>query len=92
MTGEVSELATEIFVRNLPDGTSEEFLHEFLADSVKILKIQFLPDPNPNTTSCQASILVDLPLYDAEQLASRFNGRIVGGHTLQVMASLYTAS
>lgn len=85
-------MATEIFVRNLPDGTNEEFLQEFLSDSAKILKIQFLPDPNPNTTGCQASILVDLPRYDAEQLASRFNGRIVDGHTLQVIASLYAGS
>jgi RNA recognition motif-containing protein len=82
-------MPTEVFIRNLPDGTTEEFLREFLSNSVEIIEIKFISDPNPNTTDCQALVLVDLPHYDAEQLANRFNGRIVDGHTLRVVASLY---
>jgi RNA recognition motif-containing protein len=82
-------MATEVFIRNLPDGTTEEFLREFLANAAEITEIKFIPDPNPNTSDCQAMVVVDLPHYDAEQLANRFNGRIVDGHTLRVVASLY---
>ena len=82
-------MATEVFIRNLPDGTTEEFLREFLANVAEITEIKFIPDPNPNTSDCQAMVVVDLPHYDAEQLANRFNGRIVDGHTLRVVASLY---
>ena len=82
-------MATEIFIRNLPNGTTEEFLREFLSNTVEIVEIKFLPDPNPNTSDCQALVVVDLAHYDAEQLANRFNGRIIDGHTLRVVASLF---
>jgi len=82
-------MSTEVFIRNLPDGTTEEFLQEFLANTAEIIEIKFIPDPNPNTSDCQAMVVVDLPHFDAEQLANRFNGRIVDGHTLRVVASLY---
>lgn len=82
-------MAVEIYVRNLPENMNEESLKGILPETLDIREISFLDDPNPNTTEHMAVILVEMPFYDAEQLANRYNGRIVDGKELRVVASLY---
>ena len=82
-------MASEIFIRNLPDNVTEEVLREFIGSHIEILEIEINEDPNPNTSSHRAYIRVNVPHYDAEQLARRYHGRIMDGRKLSVYVSLY---
>ncbi len=80
---------TTIYVRNLPAGATEEQIREALEHHAMINAIEFVDDPNASTDRKQARITVDMPHFDAEQLATRFNGRIVGGEPITLFVPLH---
>ncbi len=78
-----------IYVRNLPAEATEEQIREALEHHAKIDAIEFVKDPNESTDRKQARITLDMPRYDAEELATRFNGRIVGGDPITLFVPLH---
>ena len=78
-----------IYVRNLPAGVAEEDIREALEHHAKIVSIEITDDINKETDRKGAAIKLDMPRYDAEQLATRFNGRIVGGEPITLFVPLH---
>jgi len=82
-------MSVSIYVRNLPAGAEEEDIREALQNHAKIESIEFLDDSNPDTDRKMALVKIDMPRYDAEQLATRFTGRIVGGEPITLFVPLH---
>ena len=78
-----------IYARNLPAGVAEDDIREALEHHAKIESIEITDDVNEETDRKTARILVDMPRYDAEQLATRFNGRIVSGEPITLFVPLH---
>lgn len=82
-------MASDIFIRNLPDNITDQALRDFIGSHVEILEINIREDDNPNTSTQQAHVRLNVPRYDAEELAKRYHGRIMAGRKLAVYVSLY---
>ena len=78
-----------VYVRNLPGGATEDDIKEALEYHAKIETIEFVPDPREDTDRKQARIQLDMPRFDAEELAVRFDGRIVRGEPIRVIVPLH---
>lgn len=78
-----------IYVRNLPANVAEEDIKKALEHDAKIVSIEITDDVNTETDRKGARILLDMPRYDAEKLATRFNGRIVGGEPITLIVPLH---
>mgnify|MGYP001550206167 CR=1 FL=1 len=82
------DMAT-IYARNLPAGVTEDDIMKALEHHAKIESIEITDDVNTETDRKTARIVLDMPLYDAEQLADRFQGRIVGGEAIRLYVPLH---
>lgn len=74
-----------MLIRNLPDEVDESRLIEALGGDDRVKKIEFVDDPNPNTSQAQAIVTLDMGTYEAEQLANRYQGMILEGRPLRLV-------
>jgi hypothetical protein len=77
-------MTATIIIRNLSDELDEPDLRQRLSETLKIEQMELVPDKGAGMTSRQAIVKVDMPLFEADELAQRWNGRIVGGRELRV--------
>jgi len=82
-------MASTILIRNLPDDIAEETLRQAIGEYLPVTKLEILDDPNPKTSDKQAVIHADIPTFEAETFARRFNGRIIQGREVTVVAMLF---
>lgn len=82
-------MTSTVYVRNLPENASEDDIRGALENHAMIDSIEFIADSNPETKRKMARVIMDMPHYDAEQLATRFNGRVVRGEPITVFAPLH---
>jgi hypothetical protein len=82
-------MSATIVNRNLPDELAEPELRERLSRTLKISDLELVADKGTGMTSRQAVVKVDMPMFEAEALAQKWNGRIVEGRPLRVFASLF---
>ena len=72
-----------ILIRNLPDKIDDARLREVLGES-QVTNIEYQDDPNPNTSARQALVTLDMPAYEAEQIANKYNGMVLDGKALRI--------
>jgi len=82
-------MAATIVIRNLPDEADEAQIRATIAETLSIEDLELLPDKGTSGTKRLAIVQVDMPMHEAEQLAQRWNGRIIGGRPIQVAATLF---
>ncbi len=82
-------MASLIYVRNLPAEATEDDIRRVLEHHGRIIDVEFVPDARENTDRKVAMIKLDLPHYDAELIAEKFNGRIVRGERISMYATMH---
>ena len=82
-------MTSTILIRNLPDDITEEALREALGQHLPVGKLEIMPDPNETTSDKQAVVHADIPKFEADAFAQRFNGRIIQGREVRVSAMLF---
>jgi hypothetical protein len=82
-------MSTQLYARNLPADVSEDDIRKALQYHGKINKIEFMADARKETDRKVALITLDVSAYEGEQIAEKFNGRIVGGEPITLYASLH---
>jgi hypothetical protein len=82
-------MSTQLYARNLPAEASEEDIRKALRYHGKILKVEFVADARKDTDRKVAMITLDVSRYEAEQIAEKFNGRIVAGEPITLYAALH---
>jgi len=82
-------MSATIVIRNLPDEADESQIRAAIAEALKIENLELLPDKGTSGTKRLAIVQVDMPMYEAEALAQKWNGRIIGGRPIQVAATLF---
>lgn len=82
-------MSATILIRNLPDEPDESQLREAIAETLRIEELELVPDEGTSCTSRIAVVQVDMPIHQAEELAQKWNGRIVAGRPIWVTATLF---
>jgi RNA recognition motif-containing protein len=82
-------MTSTILIRNLPDDITEEAVREAVGHYLPVTKVEIVPDPNEMTSDKQAVLHAEIPTFEAEAFAQRFNGRIVQGRQVRVTAMLF---
>ena len=82
-------MSVSVYIRNLPAGAREEHIREALQNHAKIESIEFIDDTNPDTDRKMALVKMDMPRFEAEELATRFTGRIVRGEPITLFVPLH---
>ena len=82
-------MSATILIRNLPDEADETQIREAVAETLRVEELELVPDKGTSCTSRIAIVQVDMPIHEAEDLAQRWNGRIVAGRPIQVTATLF---
>lgn len=72
-----------LLIRNLPNRVDDARLREVLGEH-QVTNIEYQDDPNPNTSDRQALVTLDMPAYEAEQLANKYNGMILEGRQVRI--------
>lgn len=72
-----------MLIRNLPNRVDDARLREVLGEQ-RVTNIEYQDDPNPNTSDRQALVTLDMPPYEAEQLAKKYNGMILEGKPVRI--------
>ncbi len=72
-----------MLIRNLPDRVDDARLREVLGEQ-RVTNIEYQDDPNPKTSDRQALVTLDMPAYEAEQLANKYNGMILEGRQVRI--------
>ena len=74
-----------MLIRNLPDEVEESRLIEALGGGDRVQNIEYQDDPNPNTSTRQAIVTLDMSTHDAETLANKYQGMILEGRPLRLI-------
>ena len=82
-------MTSMLYARNLPADVTEDDLRRALEHHAKITKVEFMPDTRKDTDRKVAMISLEVPTFDAELIAEKFNGRIVGGEPITLYATLH---
>ena len=82
-------MSVSVYIRNLPAGAREEQIREARQTHAKIESIAVVDDTNPDTDRKMALVKMDMPRFEAEELATRFNGRIVEGEPITLFVPLH---
>ena len=82
-------MASMLYARNLPAEATEDDVRRVLEHHGKIIDIEFLPDARKDTDRKVALIRMDLPHYETEMIAEKFNGRIVRGQRIRMYATMH---
>jgi hypothetical protein len=72
-----------MLIRNLPNRVDDARLREVFGEH-QVTNIEYQDDPNPNTSDRQALVTLDMPAYEAEQLANKFNGMVLEGRKVRI--------
>lgn len=72
-----------MLIRNLPARVDEARLKEIFGED-RVKAVEYKEDPNPNTSDRQALVTLDMPAFEAEKVASKYNGMIVEGKPLRI--------
>lgn len=78
-----------LYARNLPADVGEEDIRRALEHHGQITSVEFMADANTGTDRKVAMITMDVPLFEAEVIAEKFNGRIVRGQPITLYAAMH---
>lgn len=82
-------MSSMLYARNLPANVTEDDVRRALENHAKITKVEIVPDTRKDTDRKVAMISLEVPRFDAELIAEKFNGRIVGGEPISLYATMH---
>ncbi len=73
-----------ILIRNLPDRVDDARLTELLGGPERVASIEIKEDPNPATSLRQAIVSLNMTPFEAERIATKYQGMIIEGRPIRI--------